>query len=83
MRTPHPTHARSAHVGNFGVRPATPRLGKLLICPFCVSLWIATGFAIGVVFAPRFTRFVAATFSVVAGSDFLQLVYSALQSAET
>lgn len=58
-------------------------IGELVICPFCVSLWVATGFAIGMVFAPRFTRLVAATFSVVAGSDFLQLAYSALQSAET
>lgn len=55
-------------------------IGEMVTCPFCVSLWIATGFAIGVVFAPRFTRLVAATFSMVAGSDFLQLAYSAMQS---
>lgn len=55
-------------------------IGEMVTCPFCVSLWIATGFAIGMVFAPRFTRIIATTFSVVAGSDFLQLAYTALQS---
>lgn len=54
-------------------------IGELITCPFCVSVWIATGFAIGMVFAPRLTRLVAATFSTVAGSDFLQLAYSAMQ----
>lgn len=36
--------------------------------------------AVPAVFAPRFTRTAATTLSVVAGADFLQLAYSALQS---
>ncbi|MER7014488.1 DUF1360 domain-containing protein [Saccharopolyspora sp. NPDC000359] len=54
-------------------------LGELLTCPFCLDLWVATGFAIGMVFAPATTRWVATTFSVLAGADFLQLYYSKLQ----
>lgn len=58
-------------------------LGELLTCPFCLDMWVATGFAIGLVFAPRFTRLVAGVFSALAGADFLQLAYAmAQQSAE-
>lgn len=58
-------------------------LGELLTCPFCLDMWVATGFAIGLVFAPRFTRLIAGVFSVLAGADFLQLGYAmAQQSAQ-
>lgn len=58
-------------------------LGELLTCPFCLDMWVATGFAIGLVFAPRFTRLVAGVFTVLTGADFLQLAYAmAQQSAE-
>ncbi|MCE3552967.1 DUF1360 domain-containing protein [Pseudonocardia sp. RS11V-5] len=56
-------------------------VGELLTCPFCLGLWIATGFAIGLVFAPRPTRLVLGTFTALAGADFLQLAYSAAQQA--
>jgi hypothetical protein len=58
-------------------------LGELLTCPFCLDMWVATGFVIGLVFAPRFTRLVAGTFTALAGADFLQLAYAmAQESAE-
>lgn len=58
-------------------------LGELLTCPFCLDMWVATAFAIGLVFAPRFTRLIAGVFSALAGADFLQLAYAmAQQSAE-
>lgn len=58
-------------------------LGELLTCPFCLDMWVATGFAIGLVFVPRFTRLIAGVFSALAGADFLQLAYAmAQQSAE-
>ncbi len=58
-------------------------LGELLSCPFCLGMWVATGYMIGLMFAPRFTRIVGATFSALAGADFLQLAYArAQQSAE-
>jgi Protein of unknown function (DUF1360) len=28
-------------------------MGELLTCPFCFDMWVATGFAIGLIFAPR------------------------------
>jgi Protein of unknown function (DUF1360) len=58
-------------------------LGELFTCPFCLDMWVATGFAIGLIFAPRFTRLIAGSFTALAGADFLQLAYAmAQQSAE-
>ncbi|MEV0087380.1 DUF1360 domain-containing protein [Saccharopolyspora sp. NPDC050642] len=54
-------------------------IGELITCPFCMDLWIATGFTLGMIFALRFTRLIAMTLSVLAGADFLQLAYARLQ----
>jgi hypothetical protein len=54
-------------------------LGELLTCPFCLDMWVATGFAIGLIFAPRFTRLIAGSFTALAGADFLQLAYAIAQ----
>ena len=51
-------------------------IGELVTCPLCLDMWIATGFAFGWVFAPRVTRLVAATFTALAGADFLHLLYA-------
>jgi len=56
-------------------------VGELLTCPFCLDMWIATGFAIGLVFAPRTTRLIAATFTALTGADFLHLAYAKAQQA--
>jgi hypothetical protein len=56
-------------------------IGELVTCPFCLDLWTATGFALGTVFAPRLTRFVAATFTALTGADFLQLAYARAQQS--
>lgn len=61
--------------------PLRHSLGELLTCPFCLDMWVATGFAIGLVFLPRFTRLVAGVFTVLAGADFLQLAYARAQQA--
>jgi Protein of unknown function (DUF1360) len=63
-----------------GVRHA---VGELVSCPFCLAQWIATGFAAGLVFAPRATRLVAATLAAVATSDVLQNAYALLQQKAT
>jgi hypothetical protein len=54
-------------------------VGELISCPMCLAQWAATGFGVGLVFAPRQTRLVAAVLSAVAGSDFLQYLYAVLQ----
>jgi hypothetical protein len=64
-----------------GARGVGPRhtVGELISCPFCTAQWVATGYAAGLVFAPRFTRLVGTTMAAVAGSDWLQLAYARLQ----
>ncbi|BBY22125.1 DUF1360 domain-containing protein [Mycobacterium stomatepiae] len=58
-------------------------VGELLTCPFCLDMWVTTGFVIGMIFAPRFTRLIGGSFTALAGADFLQLAYAKAQrSAE-
>ncbi|HEX2164963.1 MAG TPA: DUF1360 domain-containing protein [Thermoanaerobaculia bacterium] len=54
-------------------------IGELLTCPFCLSLWIVAGFSLGLLFAPRLTRFLAAAFTALGIADFLQLAYKAAE----
>ena len=55
-----------------GVRRA---VGELLVCPYCIAMWIAAGFAGGLVVAPRATRLMASILTIVFGSDLLQIAY--------
>jgi hypothetical protein len=50
-------------------------IGELVICPYCIGLWIAAAFVAGLVAAPRATRLVAVTFTALTGSDLLQIAY--------
>jgi uncharacterized protein DUF1360 len=50
-------------------------IGELLVCPYCLSMWIAAGFAAGLIAAPRPTRWVASVFTTVFGADLLQIAY--------
>lgn len=54
-------------------------VGELLVCPYCLSHWVAGGYAAGLLFAPRGTRFVGAMFAAETISDFLQIAYRAGQ----
>ena len=58
-------------------------IGELITCPFCPDIWIAAGFTIGLVFAPRLTRLVAAALTAVTGADFLHLLYAKAQEVES
>ena len=58
-------------------------IGELITCPFCLDVWIAAGFTIGLVFAPRLTKLVAAALTAVTGADFLHLLYAKGQQAES
>jgi hypothetical protein len=55
-------------------------LGELLACPFCLAQWIAAGFTVGLVTAPRAPRVVAAIYAAETVSDFLQLAYGGAES---
>jgi hypothetical protein len=52
-------------------------LGELMICPNCLSLWVAASFTGGLIGAPRVTRAVAAGFTVEGIADALELAAAA------
>jgi hypothetical protein len=54
-------------------------VGELLICPFCLSLWIAAALSAGLIVAPRQTRWLASVLVMVTGSDTLQFAYVKLE----
>lgn len=56
-----------------GLRYAT---GELLVCPYCMAQWVAGGFAVGWVVAPRTTRLLAGMWAAQAIADGVQLAYS-------
>ena len=60
-------------------RGARKAVGELLVCPYCLGLWVVAGFSLGLLFAPRLTRFLAAVFSALTISDFLQIAYKAAE----
>ena len=50
-------------------------IGELLICPYCLGMWMAAGFTAGLLVAPRFTRWVATVLVTFFGSEMLQIAY--------
>lgn len=54
-------------------------IGELLVCPYCLAQWVAATFAVGLVAAPRATRFVAGIYVAETLSDVLQLAYRAAE----
>jgi hypothetical protein len=49
------------------------------VCPYCLAQWIAAGFTVGYVHAPRLTRLLAGMWSAHAVADFVQLAYSSAE----
>jgi Protein of unknown function (DUF1360) len=54
-------------------------LGEMLICPYCLDLWVVSAFSFGLQLAPRTTRFLVFVLSAVTVSDFLQIAYKAAE----
>jgi len=53
-------------------------IGELLVCPYCLGMWISGGFNVGLV-APRGTRFAVSVLTGLTISDFLQIAYKAAE----
>lgn len=58
---------------------ARKAIGEMLICPYCLGLWVVAAFSVGLLFAPRLTRFVASALAALTISDFLQIAYKAAE----
>lgn len=50
-------------------------IGELIVCPYCLGVWIAAAFAAGLIVAPAPTRWVASVLTAVFGADVLQIAY--------
>jgi hypothetical protein len=50
-------------------------VGELMVCPYCLAQWVATGLTLGLVTAPRLTRLFSGIFVAHTISDFLQVAY--------
>lgn len=50
-------------------------VGDLIVCPYCIAMWMSAIFAAGVLVAPRLTRWVASVLTIFFGADLLQVVY--------
>jgi hypothetical protein len=72
-----PTGVRETADGE-GLRRA---IGELLVCPYCLGMWIGAAFAAGLLVAPRFTRWFAAVLTAVFGADVLQIAYKKAEDA--
>src|SRR2546421_4511352 len=77
LRAPFTRYAGTTGDAELGeeVRGAGVRhsIGELVSCPFCLSVWVATGFSAGLVFAPRVTPLVAPAFTARAPPHTLPL----------
>jgi hypothetical protein len=56
-------------------------IGELVVCPYCIGVWISTAFAAGLLAAPRLTRWFAAVLTAVFGADVLQIAYKKAEDA--
>lgn len=58
-------------------RGSGPRraIGELLICPYCIGMWIAAAFTAALAVVPRPTRWVASALAALFGSDLLHIAY--------
>jgi hypothetical protein len=56
-------------------------VGELLVCPYCIGLWIATALLAGLIVAPRPTRWIASALVAVFGAEILQIAYVKAESS--
>jgi Protein of unknown function (DUF1360) len=56
-------------------------IGELLICPYCLGMWMSALFTAGLLVMPRFTRWVAAVLAAFFGSEVLQIAYKKAEDA--
>jgi Protein of unknown function (DUF1360) len=51
-------------------------VGELLVCPYCVGMWVSAAITASLLVFPRFTRWFAAVLVAFFGSEVLHMAYS-------
>jgi hypothetical protein len=55
-------------------------IGELLVCPYCLSMWMCAALTASLLIFPRFTRWLCVVLVSFFGSELLQLAYSRAES---
>jgi hypothetical protein len=50
-------------------------IGELLVCPYCLGMWISAAMTASLLVFPRFTRWMASVLVAFFGSELLQIAY--------
>jgi hypothetical protein len=83
LRAPFTQYQEPGRPGEVEERPYGHGLrlaaGELLVCPYCLAQWAATGLTLGLVGAPRFTRWFSSALAAHTIADFLQVAYRAAE----
>jgi hypothetical protein len=56
-------------------------VGELLVCPFCLGMWMSAGFTAMLLVWPRATRWLASVWVIFFGSEMLQIAYRKAESS--
>jgi uncharacterized protein DUF1360 len=56
-------------------------IGELLVCPYCLGMWVSAALTASLLVSPRFTRWVCTVLTAFFGSEMLQLAYSRAESS--
>lgn len=56
-------------------------IGELLVCPFCLGMWMSALFTAMLLVWPRATRWLASVWVVFFGSEMLQIAYRRAESS--
>lgn len=55
-------------------------IGELLVCPYCLGMWVSAALTASLLVFPRFTRWFAATLTMFFGSELLQAAYARIEA---
>jgi len=56
-------------------------VGELLVCPYCLGMWVSTALTASLLIVPRFTRWMCAVLVMFFGSELLQMAYARAEMA--
>lgn len=51
-------------------------VGELLVCPYCLGMWVSAALTASLLIVPRFTRWACAALVMFFGSELLQIGYA-------